>query len=1371
MSGNQTLFNGNPGEWISAKQKIIERVRAVNGMKILSEEEPLFLSAEFPPEPVPPTVTKADESSGAKTRKSKSVDADSEKEYIDYLTKLEVYQKQYHMRLKIMDSWNIPKAAVFKVLLESVGTYPKSVCQASFKSGDPKKIWNDLENRFGSNPKAEVSDIFTLLSNMTLGKSETIVEYLTKQEQYFESLKERSYDLADPIRLSMMTSGIEKSVRCADYKEVLQTCRLNSLNFEDTKNFLINEELRNSSSSANSSKSKINVIAQAENTQGKGKNNRKYDNTKNITCYGCGKEGHIKSKCPDKKEQATTAVSSIVCDFCDKKGHSVKECRFLMSYKKTRNSKESKDGKEAQEIKQCEVISNEVCYECNIMESNINNVEIGLDSLASCHITGNKKLLENIRVGEEISIRAYDGTIKNYNQIGEMRPFGVARYIPESNSNILSVGQLVNDGFDVEYDKTEDSFIVRGNELQDLSFVRNERNTYTTNYSQLSGDINEVCSNQVIETKEMKDRLDLAQELHERLGHPSKDVLIKLLNNGGLLNTSVTTRDVELLSDLRPKCAGCIKGKFTHQVAKPTNNPRSEKVGELLHIDIYYWNDCQYLISLDDHSNHVVLIYLETKSKWNVIKAIDLIVGKYRSHGHIVSSIRTDSESVFLSIEDDMNHKGIVMQVTAPENHERSVERAARTIGEKARSIIYSLSYDLPSKLYNHALEYAVRCHNLLPSKVITTTPNQIVIGKRIDFNVDLRAKFGDIGLFRKPYANKNKLSPRAELGIVVGIVPNSNGVLKVFLPEKNKIVRRFKYEKQDKNELFVSYLENHYELKGNIVEDDEISISDDNDLYWNDPEQEGEIDVMESQVASVDGPVKVELQQLLDEKVFIGVLPNETNREELAKIIPCSEFTIVKYKPDGSVDKVKSRVVAGGHKQMQDETVDNSSPTIDLTSFWTLLSLASYQKFKCMTIDVKGAYLKVEIENRQQLMKINKRLTNLVIELDSSFKKYQNPKDGSMIVKLQKALYGLRESSKLWYEDLKSKLIKYGLTESKLDRCLFMKDASGNKGLYVTIHVDDLFVASDDQNELIKFSKYLKDQYNEIKVGMSTDGSLSYLGMTITVNDVSGEIKISQQGYIDKLLARYNVTETAKTPSTDNLFEIDESQEHVDKTDYISRVMSLMYLAKRTRPDILKEVCILSTFNQNPTSFELSKINRVLKYINYTKHRVLTINVTDLQVNVYADASYAVHTNGRSHSGGIIMCGTNGGVIYARSNKQKLVSLSSTEAEIIAVNDILMRGIQIQSLLVEMGVKSTNIILFQDNLSTINLLTKSSKNSFKSKHINVRFFFTRDLIKEGRLRIQHCPTEDMKADILTKPLIGYKFTQMVNWLLNNAGT
>jgi hypothetical protein len=195
---NQVVFNGNPGEWVIAKQKIIDRVRAFNGMKILTEEEPSFLSAEYPPEPAPPSMDKS--SVASSTRKSK---AEYDADYAEYITKLDAYQQQYHMRMKIIDSWNVPKAAVFKVLLESIGTYPKSVCFASFKSGEPKRIWDDLENRFGSNPKAEVSDIFTLLSNMTLGKSETLVEYISKQDQYFESLKERTYDLAEPIRLSM----------------------------------------------------------------------------------------------------------------------------------------------------------------------------------------------------------------------------------------------------------------------------------------------------------------------------------------------------------------------------------------------------------------------------------------------------------------------------------------------------------------------------------------------------------------------------------------------------------------------------------------------------------------------------------------------------------------------------------------------------------------------------------------------------------------------------------------------------------------------------------------------------------------------------------------------------------------------------------------------------------------------------------------------------------------------------------------------------------------------------------------------------------------------------------------------------------------
>jgi hypothetical protein len=204
--------------------------------------------------------------------------------------------------------------------------------------------------------------------------------------------------------------------------------------------------------------------------------------------------------------------------------------------------------------------------------------------------------------------------------------------------------------------------------------------------------------------------------------------------------------------------------------------------------------------------------------------------------------------------------------------------------------------------------------------------------------------------------------------------------------------------------------------------------------------------------------------------------------------------------------------------------------------------------------------------------------------------------------------------------------------------------------------------------------------------------------------------------------LDKYNVLGTAKTPSLDDLYDINESSESVDKTEYLSKVMSLMYLAKRTRPDILKEAGVLSTFNQSPTVCDMNKVDRVLKHIRYTRDEVLILrlHVSDLQVYVYADASYAFHTNARSHSGGIVTCGTNGGVIYAKSTKQKLVTLSSTEAEIVAVHDVLMRGIQVNNILIELGEKIKPIKLLQDNMSTICLLTKISVNSIKSKHINV---------------------------------------------------
>jgi hypothetical protein len=253
-------------------------------------------------------------------------------------------------------------------------------------------------------------------------------------------------------------------------------------------------------------------------------------------------------------------------------------------------------------------------------------------------------------------------------------------------------------------------------------------------------------------------------------------------------------------------------------------------------------------------------------------------------------------------------------------------------------------------------------------------------------------------------------------------------------------------------------------------------------------------------------------------------------------------------------------------------------------------------------------------------------------------------------------------------------------------------------------------------------------------------------------------------------MLTKYNIMGKASTPSTLDILKessINEDMKLVDKTDYISKVMSLMYLAKRTRPDILKEVVYASTKCVNPTAGDLKKVVRIFKYINSTKGKCLEFLVSKLEVCAYIDASHMCHPDTKGHGGVVISLGPHGGTIYAKSFKIKHISLSSCEAELAAGHEGIQRGLYVRRLLIEFGYKLGPVKLFQDNESTIKLLENNMSNSFKSKHIAVRYFYAREKINNGELKIVKLPSEKMIADVLTKPMTGAKHTLMVDWLLN----
>ncbi len=172
-----------------------------------------------------------------------------------------------------------------------------------------------------------------------------------------------------------------------------------------------------------------------------------------------------------------------------------------------------------------------------------------------------------------------------------------------------------------------------------------------------------------------------------------------------------------------------------------------------------------------------------------------------------------------------------------------------------------------------------------------------------------------------------------------------------------------------------------------------------------------------------------------------------------------------------------------------------------------------------------------------------------------------------------------------------------------------------------------------------------------------------------------------------------------------------------------------------------------------------------MLRYINGTQDLGLTLQPDSMVIHSYIDASYASHFDAKGHSGAIVSIGLRCIPVYTSSTKQKLVSRSSTESELIALHQGLAKVVWLQELLEELGYSYGPSVLFQDNKSTITLAEQGASSSGKSKHISVRYFYVKQLIDAKQVTVEYLPTEAMIADILTKPIVGNKLLRRL--LLN----
>ena len=257
----------------------------------------------------------------------------------------------------------------------------------------------------------------------------------------------------------------------------------------------------------------------------------------------------------------------------------------------------------------------------------------------------------------------------------------------------------------------------------------------------------------------------------------------------------------------------------------------------------------------------------------------------------------------------------------------------------------------------------------------------------------------------------------------------------------------------------------------------------------------------------------------------------------------------------------------------------------------------------------------------------------------------------------------------------------------------------------------------------------------------------------------------VSQPGYTREILAEYKPTKTYPTPCTEDIFRRPKEELEgaaVDVTLYLSKLMKLMFLATRTRPDILLTLSVLSSKARSPNEHDMSRLDRVIGYLLGTRDLGLIVKVDSLKLHAYFDASWACHNDLKGHTGIVITLGHNGFPLIIKSRKQKLVSRSSTEAELIALFEGLDYLLYMKRLIEFLSVPQETITIYQDNTSTMTLayLGRSASGS-NSKFMDVKYFWIKDFLDTKIFHLQYLPSESMIADFVASPRIGSHFRQM----------
>lgn len=1190
-----------------------------------------------------------------------------------------------------------------------------------------------------------------------------------------------------------------------------------------------------------------------------------YNKGKQLVCYGCGKPGHVKSKCFRNKNKN-------------------RKHKFNNNSSGSANSALNDD----ENLLYCSNNYDEQSFTANKSEVSLHtddNAKITfiLDSGATEHMVNKLDYFDSISEIDAVRIAvAKDGESLTANQHGDIKikttggNFTIkdVLFVDKLKCNLLSIRKLIGKNYSVNFDG-------------DIARISNGNND-TMFIGKLNGKLYEVhfsinkSSFAGITSGEKNFNL-----WHFRLGHLNLNDMKRMISNGmvnGLQLSGVA--DVEF-------CEPCVKGKHARLPYGKCKVSRSNRILELIHSDVCgpmsqpAWDGSRYFVTFTDDFSRATRVYCVERKSDVFAKFKEFVSFAEVQQATKICKLNVDNGGEYSSTEfkSFCKEKGIQIIYNVAYNPEMNsvAERMNRTLVEKARTMLLAANVD--RKFWNEAVLTANYIKNRCPTNAIgdrfkAKTPAEIWYGNKPSLS-NLKV-FGSICFNHVPVEKRKKFDSKATKCLMLGY--GSSSTYRLWCLETDKFLFGCNVTFNEKSVLDIckytritdSEAVNNDELIGNdddgeefcdagdtsFNENDFIDFNDDdNEIHSIDNEDAGNVnsivhstknegtgnvisrihstnnnragnnnnlnncmknihgvkgstgndnnlnDCMKNfhgvkdnistgnnnkNVHSVDDGTGVVLLRrskrerkspekfssssniytsdvhfALNAEIFVdedpttiaeakqrddwiywknamkeeysSLVKNKTwtlcDRPKDRKVISCKWVFKLKKKSDGSIDKYKARLVARGFAQEKGyDYNDTYSPTAKLKTLRVLLSVANHFNYPMHQMDVKSAFLNGNL-NEEIYMQQPECFTN----------------DQSKVCKLQKSIYGLKQASRMWNERFKTVMIFNGFKQCYADNCLYIKFEL-NIISYVLLYVDDLLIVSSNNSKINDIKIMLMNEFEMTSVEKVD----TFLGIHIERDNKNCIIKLDQERYLKKVLSKFNM-ENCKTSKTPMEIKLDLLK--IDNGDYVhlpyrQLIGCLTYATITTRPDLCAATSFMSRFQNCYTNQHFSIAKRILRYVKETIDVKLVFN-RDLTSNAiigYTDADWAGDKYDRKSTSGYVFK-VFGNTVSWLSKKQATVSLSSTEAEYIALCDGACEAIWLRNLIAEMGIVCNEpIVIYEDNQSCIKVAEEPREHK-RMKHIDVKYNFIREAITNKYICVKYIQSTDQLADIMTKAL------------------